>query len=386
MALLDQGDAVESYARRLAGALGVPDFVYHPSKVRTGSGSREVGDGLLVVGEEGLILQVKSRNVEAGSSDDTGRAERWCSKHAAKARSQGMGTRRRLQQGGVEVTSLRGHSRTLPSSESWPVVVILDHPLAPAVLFEPEPDTLYLSVSDWLGLHALIRSTHGLIRYVHRALESGLNPGLGDEGSRYARLAEADALTAGSPTSVPVLPLAPLGDEDQFAADLFTDLVEVVADPTSLGWHPEEYLRIVERLDEVPTLARVRLGRRMIARFNEMVRDQGPRGFFSMDRDTRARLCILYDFDHKVEADPTDRTFDALLAAYTTLRHSQAVESGEDASVGTLGVGVLHHPRDGRRYSFVLLEDALLTLPAVIRSDLEARFGVFNGTDIVEPE
>jgi hypothetical protein len=71
---------------------------------------------------------------------------------------------------------------------------------------------------------------------------------------------------------------------------------------------------------------------------------------------------------------------------YTTLRHSQAVESGEDASVGTLGVGVLHHPRDGRRYSFVLLEDTSLSLPAAIRSDLEARFGVFNGTDIVEPE
>jgi hypothetical protein len=62
------------------------------------------------------------------------------------------------------------------------------------------------------------------------------------------------------------------------------------------------------------------------------------------------------------------------------------VESGEDASVGTLGVGVLHHPRDGRRYSFVLLEDTSLSLPAAIRSDLEARFGVFNGTDIVEPE
>jgi hypothetical protein len=216
MAPMDQGDAVESYARRLAGALGVPDFVYHPSHVRTGSGSREVGDGLIVVGDAGLILQVKSRNVDSGSSDDPGRAERWCRKHAARARTQGLGTRRRWRQGGVEVSSLRGHSRTLPSPESWPVVVILDHPLDPGVVFEPEPDTIYLSVSDWLGLHALIRSTHGLIRYVHRALESGLNPGLGDEASRYTRLADADAVTAGSPSSVPVLPLEPLGAEDQF--------------------------------------------------------------------------------------------------------------------------------------------------------------------------
>ena len=384
--LLNQGEAVESYARRLAGALGVPDFVYHPSLVRTGSGSREVGDGLLVVGDTGLILQVKSRDVGAASRDDTDKAERWCRKHAARARGQGMGTRRRLQQGGVEVTSLRGHSRTLPSTESWPVVVILDHPLDPAVSFEPAPDTVYLSMSDWLGLHSLIRSTHGLIGYVRRALASGMNPRFGQESSRYARLADADARTSGSPTSVPVLPPEPLDDEDQFAADLFTDLVERVADPTSLGWHPEAYLRIVERLDREPTLVRVRLGRRMMSRFEEMLRSRSARGFLAMDADTRARVCVLYDYDHSPSADPRDRSFDSLLVGYTTMRHIQAIEAGEDAAVGTLGVGVLHHPQEGRRYSFILLEDTSLSLPAEIRRSLESQFGVFNGKEMVQPE
>lgn len=98
-----------------------------------------------------------------------------------------------------------------------------------------------------------------------------------------------------------------------------------------------------------------------------------------MARDTGARLCVLYDFDHSVDADPTGRTFDALFAAYTTLRHIQAVEAGEEAAAGTLGVGVLHHPREGRRYSFVLLEDTSLSLPADIRRSLESQFGVFNG-------
>jgi hypothetical protein len=101
----------------------------------------------------------------------------------------------------------------------------------------------------------------------------------------------------------------------------------------------------VERLDREPTLIRVRLGRKMISRFEEMVRDQSARGFLAMDADTRGRLCVLYEYDHSPSADPGDRSFDALLGGYTTLRHTQAIEAGEDPSSGTLGVGVLHHPK-----------------------------------------
>lgn len=384
--LLDQGSAVEDYARRLAGRLGVPDFVYEPAFVLKGRGNREVGDGLLVVGDQGIVLQVKSRDAEAGRSDDASKAERWCRKHAAIARQQGFGTRKRLSAGGVRATSLRGYTRTLPPAEEWPTVVILDHPLNPGLSLGPDSDTLYLSLRDWLGLHTLIRSTHGLIAYVRRALQSGMVVPLGFESSRYRELSKADALwSSASPTSVPVLPSEPLDREDQFAADLFGELVEQVADPTSLGWHPEHYLRIVERLDKVPVLARVGLGHRMISRFEAMRRDREPRGFFSMDTETTTRLCVLYDYDHAPVADVSDRHFDRLLLAYTILRHLQTVGVGADAAAGTLGVGILHHPNEGRRYSFALVEGEQHPLPKDLRASLEAQFGVFDGTAIVPP-
>lgn len=384
MPLQSQGLAVEEYARRLAGSLGVPDFVYRPPVVRKGSGTRELGDGLLVAGGLGLIVQVKSRSAEQGHRDGLERAERWCRKHAEIAQGQGLGTRNRLAKGGVTAVSLRGHAQVLPSAANWPIVVVIDHPLVPSILLGASADTLYLAMRDWLGLHTMIRSTHGLIEYVRRALGSGLTVPLGQESTRYAELARADALWAEeSPTSVPLLPSTPLRGEDLFAAQLYSELVDKVADPTAIGWDSQQYLRIVERLDRKPTLARVKLGRRMIARFEEMVHEREARGFLSMDKDSGERFCVLYDYDLSERADLSDRRFDRLLLAYTTLRHLQAMESGADPVAGTLGVGVIHHPRDGRRYSFVLIEDQAPPLPPDLRSYLEERFGIFNGSGMV---
>src|SRR6266508_1496636 len=179
MLLRDQGTAVEDYARRLAGVLGVPDFVYQASVIRKGSGTREVGDGLLAVGSEGLVVQVKSRLAEASYRDDLAKAGRWCRKHAEVARGQGIGTRRRLASGNVRIQSLRGYPRTLPSAQDWPIVVVIDHPLDPPVVFKGSSDTLYLSLDDWLGVHSMIPSPRGVIAYVHRALATGRTIPLG---------------------------------------------------------------------------------------------------------------------------------------------------------------------------------------------------------------
>ena len=170
MAWEGQGSNVESYVRWLAGHLGVADFVYRPTIVTKGSGVRELSDGLLVAGSSGLIIQTKSRNDDAARKDDAERAERWCRKHALRARQQGFGTRRRLSEGNLHAVSLRGHERLLPRGEDWPIVVVLHHPKAPRITLVPSVDTLYLTFEDWLGLHSLIRSTHGLISYVRRAL------------------------------------------------------------------------------------------------------------------------------------------------------------------------------------------------------------------------
>jgi hypothetical protein len=385
MLLRNQGVAVEGYARWLAGYLGVPDFVYRPAIIATGSGSRELGDGLLVAGIDGLVIQVKSRHPEAARDDDLEAAERWCQKHAARARRQALGTRKRLAAGGIQAVSLRGYERLLPAAADWPLVVILSHPLQPAVSFELSTDTLYLSLDDWLGLHSMIRSTQGLIAYVRRAVAAGLPVPLGRESNRYRELAAADLRWASfSPTAVPVLPAQPLTGEDLLAADLFSELMDIVADPSSVGWDSEQYLRFIERLDRTPTLARVQIGRKMMRAFKEMVRAGSRRSFGVMDRESGARLVMLYDYDEAPVADLQDRYFAARLTAYTTLRHTHAIEAGLDAAAGTLGVGIVHHPHDGRRYNFALIEGDLLGMPPDMRASLEEEFGIFDGTTIVK--
>lgn len=377
---------VEDYARWIAGNLGVPDFVYVTEIVAKGSGSREVGDGLLVAGERGLIVQVKSRERDAARADDLPKAERWCRKHAAKAVRQGRGTRRQLAGRGVRAVSLRGHARVIGPADDWPIVSVIDHPLDPPVLFEGPPDVLYLSLRDWLELHGMVRSTLGLIAYVDRALGSRLSVPLGREAERYRELAAADLRWAGfSPTAVPVLPPEPLESDDLFAADLYSQLMEMVADSTSLGWDPEHYLRFIERLDRTPTLARVRIGRKMIEAFQEMERTRSRKSFFTMDQDSGAGLAVLYEYDHSPQVDLEDRSFPAHLMAYASLRHAHIVEAGLDPTAGLLAVQVVHHPKQGRRYNFVLIEHDPPILPHDLRASLEEEFGIFDGARIVAP-
>lgn len=83
------GQQVEDYARRLAGDLGVRDFVCQPIVIRKGKGVREISDGLLVAGNEGLILQVKSRDPDAARLDDPMKAEGMVRQERSRRRPSG---------------------------------------------------------------------------------------------------------------------------------------------------------------------------------------------------------------------------------------------------------------------------------------------------------
>ena len=63
------GRHIEETVRRIGADLGVPDFVYLPAVVAKGRATREVGDGFLISGQKGAILQVKSREAAAGLKD-----------------------------------------------------------------------------------------------------------------------------------------------------------------------------------------------------------------------------------------------------------------------------------------------------------------------------
>ena len=76
------GTAAEAATRDAAAVWGLPDFVYRGQRERTGSGSRELGDGLLVVGDLGVVVQVKCREAPGRDAD---RERRWILKNVGIA-------------------------------------------------------------------------------------------------------------------------------------------------------------------------------------------------------------------------------------------------------------------------------------------------------------
>src|SRR5215218_10789752 len=54
-----QGKEAEEATHGAAAFWGLHDFVFRPEVRRTGSGVRELGDGMLLVGDIGIVVQVK---------------------------------------------------------------------------------------------------------------------------------------------------------------------------------------------------------------------------------------------------------------------------------------------------------------------------------------
>jgi hypothetical protein len=76
-----------------------------PQQAALASGTRELGDGLLVVGELGVVVQVKSRESPTGDAD---KERRWLEKKATGAIRQGDGIIRKLKECPRRLTNLRG--------------------------------------------------------------------------------------------------------------------------------------------------------------------------------------------------------------------------------------------------------------------------------------
>lgn len=374
------GTAVEDYARRPAGALGVADFVYQPALERKGSAQREISDGVLACGDEGLILQVKARDPQAAILDSPVRAESWIRKVAVEGLAQASGTRRRFGLGPVDLESLRGFRRTFAGVGAWPAVVIIVHPQVPELMLPHEPNTMWITLDDWLGLHDRLRSTAAVIGYVSRALTSGLYPPLGREIDRYDVLAAADEAVTGGPNSVPQLPLQSLEGEDETYSLLITEMIEQVWKPD--GFFPwtdaDQYRRIVEDLDRIPPAYRADLGRKMFDTYSKMWTAAARRSFLYLDESQNGLFLFVYETSDRW-SDPEG--FLAQVAAIAMTRFAQAQEAGI-APRFALGAGVLVDKVRGVSHSFCHVETAELLDPE-IRRLIEEDFGVFDGSTIV---
>ncbi|MFG2425986.1 hypothetical protein ACGFWD_44360 [Streptomyces sp. NPDC048448] len=92
---------------------------------------------------------------------------------------------------------------------------------------------------DWEFLFNQLRSNHAVVGYLHRVAASA--PVLGGEPERYYELAAADAEAVpralapswarrgGQPLSVPLLPAAPAGSDDDEAHTMVRIILEDVA-------------------------------------------------------------------------------------------------------------------------------------------------------------
>lgn len=196
--------------------------MYRPSIRKLGSGSRELGDAVLIVGKQRLVVQVKSR---ASATEDPALERSWLTKKAAEACRQAKGTIRRLRRESAQFVYARGRALDVDGKAlSWLSVVVLDHPDTPDDVVPDTPeDTVVLLRRDWEWLFENLKSTHLVAQYLRRVAGEAVE--LGTEPVRYYDKARADAAAEpdevpavllrpdGRPFSAPQLPMLAVGDD-----------------------------------------------------------------------------------------------------------------------------------------------------------------------------
>jgi SEC-C motif len=367
------GTQLEHTVKRIAANLGVPDFVYEPANTRKGSATREISDGMLIVQDRGVILQCKARSPE--SNDDDQRIESWIEKNIDKAAKQIAGTRRTLRTNGeTSVTSLRGYTKTVTIDEDWPGV--------PANFRAGDhlDGILVMTLEDWLGLHEMLLSTSGVIRYNHRAIEAKVSVYLGCEAARYVALASADAQATASTSMVPELPMEPLSEADRLFAAVVDEWIEEIGGPPTgpMPWsNPDEQRLAVAVLDAMLPLHRATFGKKLLMAIDDAEASGNRRsGFLRVEPGVGS--AIFYVDVASSYANPDDEVHSQLLRL-AFLRHEQLWAAGRDPGP-TLAIARVSNVRSGVLRSFVLLSGK----PDSATFDPEVRWASLNDFGILD--
>lgn len=394
------GIELERRRREITAHHGVPDFVFFPVDVPKGGGQREVGDFLLWVGNLIAIVSHKSRDPAAAARETQGRRRKWLDRNISKAYGQIKGVAKTLRMaaaGEIVLTSERGVRVPWDPAriDDYVGVVIIDGPepdddYAPPVMREGVPAVAMLA-PDWDRLNQLLPSTASMIRYVVRRQHAIPSCPLGSELDVFALLIEQD--TTDQPLEIPPpgLPkdtferaLANHPDrflgthrEDRFAFIVNT-MIEGAADADpefSDASDPLAYLRIVEFLDRIPLLTRVKIGKSIVDRCERVGREGG---------EISARIAVPHGLlvllvDGRDRAERAKR-----LRGLTSARHSQALDAGAPTSIVTLGVATEPIPSpDGRSHDFVLIEGNIRSDPE-FRTQRDELFGVADMAPFME--
>jgi hypothetical protein len=350
---LRHGSAAEVATHDAAAVWGLPDFVYRPETQPVGSGSRELGDGTIIAGDLGVVLQVKSREEP---SRDSAKEARWLHKKTAQALGQGLGTIRRLHVASVDLTNLRGTTLNIDASQyRWLVVVVLNHPDPPENVEPSISDARHPAVAllrrDWEFLFDQLKSTYAVIQYFDRV--AGEDIALGDEPMRYYELAQADAAeprevfppalaVTGTTVSAPLLPMAPAALDDRVEHQVFRAMLEDIALTRLTDADETDRLRILGELDRLPVGQRANVGRFVLDAMDEVSKDQSE-GILWRLRSLRGHSRRIH-LGFGACSRPYSEQIKHGLRLWTELRHHDVVAAtGEPDGLTT--VAVLLTPR-----------------------------------------
>ena len=278
----ETGSAAEDATHIAAATWGLPDFVFRPVIRREQSSSREVGDGILLLGDVGVVVQVKSRQHDSVS--DAEKERRWAEKHIKQALSQANGTIRLLQRSKTLMSNIRGREMEDDGNQyRWLEVVVVDHPNLPRQ-FVPDATpakhpAVVLSRRDWEFLFSQLKSTHAVVGYLERVADELVD--LDSESLRFTELAVADMNAPPAPPdfeflgdgawqmSAPQLPLQPVAATEAHL------LVRMIFEGIAVGRREDSFdeitrLRVLAELDRLPVAYRGEIGQVLLAWLDEV--------------------------------------------------------------------------------------------------------------------
>jgi hypothetical protein len=379
-----RGQAAEEATRGAAAHWGLPDFIFRPRVQTRGSGSREVGDAIVVVGDRAASVQVKSRLM---ASSDQAKERSWLDKRIAEGARQAAGTIRSLKKAAQMVLdNERGRSIAIAASDKvWLKVVVIDHPGLSNYL--PVVDAVVLLRRDWEFLFQQLKSTYAVLEYIHRV--SAKRPvALGDEPVRYYQLAAADVPApqqeqnpklknmGAYSKSVPLLPQAPAGHGDH----RHHVVVRMVLEDLAVTGKADEKsrLEVLAAIDAIPVAYRAELGKDILRWMGEVA------AVTNKQITWKFRSMVWPDRPYLVfgATDRFTKTIQTDFSDYVTLRHQQLLELAPERG-GMMTVGVLLTRRLGNSR----LWDTTITaargeqgFDAKIRPALEMLWGPFGAS------
>ncbi|GAA0970295.1 hypothetical protein GCM10009555_018950 [Acrocarpospora macrocephala] len=380
------GDKAERRAREVAAYLGIPDFVYGQPLVRKGAGWREVGDGMLIVGDRGAILQVKARDRRAGLRDSSEKAERVIRKYIDSAIRQGYGSKRTIQQyqkgkplratpvRALDFPEIRRPDFELELSvhcERWPIIVIVDHPKNPEFVVNLPRRVFCISLGDWEQLHGHIRSVSGILHYIDLVEESGIPTIVGREQARFFEICHIAKKAGGrSKTSHPWFSSAAY--DDPLGIELYQELIAKVWSglPRGPGLSPKDIRMILAFLDDVPTSIMATVGQWTLQKRREFKEAAISASGNIVIQD---KLLVYLCGSEKHWRDQFQWT--AELFYLTLVRMNEWAETRK-TKVEALGIGV-REVAHGVEYTHVYL-DGVSHVPKGIREKIEWNYGVAN--------